>query len=100
MGAKEDTEHEKKNWHWRNSMRPVRFFRMDARATIIYFGLMPFWAHPWAWALMIINTILFMYLESKGLTFPSAIRSFRTWLLGQQRPAWLTMRKRRMIDYG
>lgn len=81
-------------------MRPVRFFRMDARATIIYFGLMPFWAHPWACALMIINTILFMYLESKGLTFPSAIRSFRTWLLGQQRPAWLTMRKRRMIDYG
>lgn len=99
MGAKEDTEHEKRNWHWRNSMRPVRFFRLDARATIIYFGLMPFWAHPWAWLFMITNTILFMFLESRGLTFPAAIRRGRAWLFGEKRDAWLSMRRRKLIDY-
>ena len=42
MGKVEDTIEERENWHWRNSMRPVRFFMMDARAAIpflVFIGL-------------------------------------------------------------
>ena len=28
------------NWHWRNSMRPVRFFAFDARAAFPFFLLL------------------------------------------------------------
>lgn len=100
MGSLEDTQYEKQNWHWRNTMRPVRFFGMDARVAIILFGLMPFWARPWAWGILIVNIVLFMFLESKGLTFPSAIRKFRAWLSGPLRPAWPGFKKRKMLDLG
>jgi hypothetical protein len=40
MGVREDTEEEKVNWHWRNSMRPVRFFGLDARASMPFFVLL------------------------------------------------------------
>lgn len=100
MGTAEDTAHEKANWHWRNTMRPVRFFAMDARVAIIYFAMIGFWAHLWAWILMVVNTMIFMYLEKKGLTFPSALRKFRTWIHGKLRPAWPRFKRRRLVDYG
>jgi len=100
MGQAEDSAHEKQNWHWRNSMRPVRFFNMDARVCIIIFGLMPFWAHPWAMVLVVLNVVTFIYLEGKGLTFPSAIRRFRSWVAGVKRPAWLSYRRCKLTDYG
>ena len=100
MAQLEDTIHEKQNWHWRNTMRPVKLFSMDGRAAAIYFAMIPFLAHLWAWILIVINTVIFMYLGNKGMTFPVAMRAFRTWILGQKRPAWISLRHRRMIDYG
>lgn len=99
MGTREDTEEERVNWHWRNSMRPVRFFGLDARAAI-----------PWMITLFhfrvitvfftIIFTVTFVYLERRGLTFDASLRAFRKWLLGQKRPAWLSLHRKRMVDYG
>ena len=73
MGAAEDTQIEKANWHWRNSMRPVRFFNLDARAALPFIVLL-FYLRPISIILTIIITMIFKYLEKKGLTFPAAMR--------------------------
>lgn len=99
MGAREDTEEERVNWHWRNTMRPVRFFGLDARAAWPFAVLLVYF-RPISLFLTIVITIVFVQLERKGLSFDSALRAFRSWLLGQRRPAWLSLRRRRMIDYG
>lgn len=87
------------DWHWRNSMRPVRFFVLDARAAIAF---MLFLMHMRLWTLgvAIIVMVLFWLLERKGLTFDAAMRSLRCWFIGNNRPALLWMRRSRMIDYG
>lgn len=99
MGSQEDTQEEKANWHWRNSMRPVRFFGMDARAAIPFFILLVYF-RPITLFLTFVSTFVFVSLEKRGLTFPSALRTLRSWFNGQKRPAWITFRRRRFIDYG
>lgn len=99
MGAVEDTAEEKVNWHWRNSMRPVRFFAMDARAAIPWCVLLVY-ARPWTILFALTTTIIFTSLEKRGLTFPSAMRAFRSWFIGQSRPAWIQLRHRKFVDYG
>ena len=99
MGQIEDTLEEKANWHWRNTMRPVRFFALDARAVIPYLVLLVY-ARPITIFLTVCSTALFLMLEKRGLNFGSAIRAFRSWLAGQKRPAWVSMRRRRMVDFG
>lgn len=99
MGAREDTEEERVNWHWRNSMRPVRFFGADARLAIPWFVVL-FHARLYTFALAILLTIVFIALERRGLTFDAALRTFRKWLLGQRRPAWMWYYKKKMIDFG
>ena len=95
----DDTAIEKANWHWRNTMRPVRFFSYDARAAIpVFFLLFHFRVYMIVLTVMII--FFFHFLEKKGLTVPAAIRSVRVWLLGQKRPGWISMRHRRTKDYG
>ncbi|MCB9963425.1 MAG: type IV secretion protein IcmT [Rhodospirillales bacterium] len=86
------------NWHWRNSMRPVRFFSFDARAAIPYVFLL-LYARLITLIICIVVTIIFALLERRGLTVPSAMRKFRSWLVGPKRPAWITIRRRRMVDY-
>lgn len=100
-GAKtpEEIAQERRSWHWRNSMRPARFFALDARAAIPFFILL----FHISWATFIATVVLtsfFRYLERKGLTFPAAMRALRSWFVGQSRPAWLSVRRRRMADYG
>jgi intracellular multiplication protein IcmT len=87
------------DWHWRNSMKPVRFFALDARVS---FFLLLFLLHmrPWTFGLFWVVCFLFWFLERKGLTFDASMRSFRTWIIGRNRPGWLWIRRRRMIDYG
>ncbi len=97
--AEDDTAIEKQNWHWRNTMRPVRFFNMDARAGIPYFLLLVY-ARPITLLFVIISTAIFKLMEKRGLTFPSALRAFRVWLFGDERPGWLRFRRRTMKDYG
>ncbi len=87
------------DYHWRNSMKPARFFMLDARVAIF---LMLFIIHMrmWTFLTFIAVCLLFWFLERRGLSFQAAIRSFRTWLLGKRRPAWLWTRKRKFHDYG
>ena len=99
MGSEEDTQEEKVNWHWRNSMRPVRFFNIDARAAIPFFVLLVYF-RPISLFLTITNTLVFIAMEKRGLTFPSSLRAFRSWLNGQKRPGWVYLRQRRWVDYG
>lgn len=99
MGAREDTEEERQNWHWRNSMRPVRFFGLDARAAIPFFITL-FHFRPVTVALTVIFTTVFVVMERRGLSFSASLRAFRAWFLGQRRPGWISYRRKRMIDFG
>ena len=99
MGKAEDTADAKANWHWRNTMRPVRFFGLDARAAIPFIILL-FHFRLYTLTITIAITVVFIMLERRGLYFTAAIRTFRTWFLGQRRPAWLSVRRKRMVDYG
>ena len=97
--AAEDTIEEKANWHWRNSMRPVRFFNLDARAALP-FALLLVYARPISLGLTILTTLVFHFLERKGLTFPAALRSLRLWFIGNYRPGWPVIYRRSMTDNG
>ncbi len=97
--AQDDLEAEKRNWHWRNSMRPVRFFNLDARAALPFFVLLVY-ARPHTIVMTIIIVMIFRFLESKGLTFPAALRALRSWFIGDNRPGWYMYSQRRMRDYG
>lgn len=99
MGKLEDTEEERMNWHWRNSMRPARFFNLDARAAFPFLILLVH-MRSYTFVLTIIITLIFMYLERRGLTFDASLRAFRLWLTGNKRPAWLSRSHRRMVDHG
>ena len=99
MGSLDDTNEERANWHWRNSMRPVMFFKLDARAAMP-FAVLLFYARLTTLIVAIITTTVFVLLERRGLTFDASLRSFRKWLLGQSRPAWISYHRRKMVDYG
>lgn len=99
MGTKEDTEEERVNWHWRNAMRPVRFFGVDARLSIPWFILL-FHFRLVTLGMTLLLTLVFVALERRGLTFDAALRAFRKWMLGQRRPAWLSVNRKRFVDYG
>ncbi len=99
MGKLEDTEEERMNWHWRNSMRPARFFNLDARAVFPFLILLVH-MRTYTLVLTILFTLIFIYLERRGLTFDASLRAFRLWIVGNKRPAWLSRSHRRMVDYG
>jgi len=85
--------------HWRNTQRPARFFALDARAaaTILLFLVH---ARVWTFVLAILVMIIFWFSERMGLTFESALRALRCYILGQNRPANHRQAMRRWIDYG
>lgn len=87
------------DWHWRNSMKPVRFFALDARVSL-FFLLFIIHMRAWTLGLFVVVCILFWILERKGLTFDAAMRSLRTWIVGRNRPGLLWIRRRRLTDYG
>lgn len=90
------------DWHWRNSMRPTRFFALDARAAIPIFTLIlptgDMRIH--LFYMTILAMIVFFILERRGLTFESALRSLRRWIHGEKRPAVMWFKCRRTRDYG
>lgn len=89
----------KLNWHWRDSMRTIRFLSFDARVA----WLIPVWLLYLRWSTIIISFIVFYFfrfLENKGLTFPSAIRAFRSWVIGRNRPGLLKVHEKKFRDYG
>lgn len=90
---------DKLNWHWRNSMQVVRFFAFDSRSALP----LPLLLVYFRWStliLMIASLLFFRYLERKGLTVPSAVRNFRAWFVGDERPGYLTSQQRKFHDYG
>lgn len=94
-----ENEIEQANWHWRNTMRSVRFFNLDARAGLMFFILL-IYARPVTLFLTVATTLVFRFLEMKGLTFPAALRALRVWIVGERRPAWSSRYTRRMKDFG
>lgn len=87
------------SWHWRNTMKTVRFFMFDAKAAgPVFLFLMH--ARTWTLVLFIVSLFLFWTLEKRGLTFASALRAMRVWLLGDKRPALLYTKRRKMVDTG
>jgi intracellular multiplication protein IcmT len=90
---------EKMNWHWRNSMRTVRFLAFDARAALPI-PLLLVYARWSTLFLTIAFLVLFRYLERKGLTFPAALRSMRVYFVGKDRPGWVKAQNKKFSDYG
>jgi len=85
--------------HWRNTQKPVRFFFLDARAFV---GILFYLVHArvWTFCLVLASTVVFMLFERHGLTFASALRAIRAWILGAHRPATSRFSRRRWTDYG
>jgi intracellular multiplication protein IcmT len=93
-----ETENEVR-WHWRNTMKPVRFFQFDARSGFFVI-LVLMHARLWTLYLMIGVNIIFWILERKGLSFAAALRALRVWFVGNYRPAWIYSRRRKFLDSG
>lgn len=90
---------EKFSWHWRNSMRTVRFFAFDSRSALPL-PLLLVYARWSTLALMILSLLVFRYLERKGLTVPAAMRNLRAWVVGANRPGWFKSQHKKFADYG
>lgn len=89
----------KLNWHWRDSMRTIRFLSFDGRVAF----LIPIWLLYLRWSTIIISFMVFYvfrFLENKGLSFPAAIRAFRSWVVGRERPGLLSANRHHFIDSG
>lgn len=101
MGGADKIETEG-DWHWRNSMKSLRFFALDARAAIPIFtlilptGSMRLYIFFGCVAAM----LAFWWLERLGLGVPAAMRALRSWILGPKRPAIMWFKRHKMIDYG
>jgi intracellular multiplication protein IcmT len=90
---------EMQNWHWRNTMRTVRFAAFDARAALPL-PLLLFYARWSTLFLSIAFLVIFRWLERKGLTFPAALRNLRAWIVGHDRPGWIKAQNKKFRDYG
>lgn len=90
---------EQLNWHWRNSMRPIRFFSLDARSALPLCFLLPF-PRVTTLVLSVVFIVFFVFLEKKGLTFMAAMRASRGLMFGDHRPALMTFKYRKLRDFG
>ena len=95
--AEEDGD--EKPWHWRDTMRPARFFNMDGRSAIPFCILLVYF-RPVTIVLTILTTLIFRLLEKKGLTFPAALRALRVWMIGINRPGLSSVFRYKFDDYG
>ena len=99
MGSKVGDLQEQVNWHWRNTMRPVRFFNFDAKAAIPFIFLL-FYFRVVTIVFLVLVLTGFWFLEKRGLTFDAAMRSTRHFMFGDKRPALISFKYRRLKDYG
>jgi len=95
--AKEEEVVLVQTWHWRNSQKTPRFWRFDARAGVVIL-LVVLFPRKWTIAMFFVTNILFWLLERKGLSFNSALRAFRVWIIGPKRPAYFWTDRRKMGD--
>ena len=85
--------------HWRYTQRPARFFMFDARASAMLFLFLVHISLTTG-ILAILSMLVFWVLERAGLSFHSAVRASRCYILGRNRPANHRRARRRIIDYG
>ncbi|OUT92527.1 MAG: hypothetical protein CBB87_01960 [Micavibrio sp. TMED27] len=94
---------EQLNWHWRNSMKPARFFNFDGRAAWPL-PLLLIYPRTSTIVIAVINMIIFRMLEKRGLTFPAALRVVRTSLVAfffdEIRPGLNGVHHRKFKDFG
>ena len=83
---------------WRDSMRPVRFYWLDARLLLL---LTPWLFYPtwWTTAIVAAAMLAFRVAEARGYRFGAALRAVRAWSAGRRR-ALHAGRARRFVDFG
>jgi hypothetical protein len=86
------------NWHWRNTMRPVLFFNLDARA-VLPFCLLIVYARLVTLIICICLTLIFWVVGKMGLTLPAAMRKLRVLIVGDSRPALKWYRHRKFREF-
>jgi len=83
---------------WYQTYKPSRFFMMDAKAGIpLILVLLHFRTYTVVPA--VIWVALFWFLDRRGMSFTSALRSARSWTIGDIRPAKGVFKIRARIDY-
>jgi intracellular multiplication protein IcmT len=90
---------EQGDYHWRNSMRPTRFFIFDSRTALAIF-LVIIHVREWTIVLALVVVLAFWVAERRGYGLEAAMRRVRTILLGPRRPATCYSARRKLIDYG
>jgi intracellular multiplication protein IcmT len=90
---------EQLNWHWRNSMRPIRFFGLDARSALPVILILPFFRIVTI-VLALLVVFFFLFLEKRGLSFSAAMRASRILIFGENRPALMSFKYRTLKDFG
>ena len=83
---------------WRDSMRPVRFYLIDARLLVllVLWLFVPTW---WTTAAVVLAVAALRVAEARGDRLHAALRRVRAWSAGR-RPALHAGRVRRFVDFG
>ena len=83
---------------WRDTMRPVRFYFMDARLLVLLtvWLFVPAW---WTTAAVVLAVAALRIAEARGYRLQAAIRAVRARSAGE-RPALRARRVRRFVDFG
>ena len=83
---------------WRDSMRPVRFYLVDARLLVLLTLCLfvPAW---WTAAAAVLAAAVFGVAEAKGYRLHAALRAVRALSAGRRR-ALHARRTRRFVDFG
>ena len=89
---------EAQNAPWRDTMRPVRFYMIDAKllipATLWLF--VPTW---WTTAAVVLTAVAFRVAEARGYRLGAAARAVRARTAGR-RHALHARRTRRFVEFG
>ena len=83
---------------WRDTMRPVRFYFMDARllALLVLWLFVPAW---WTTAAVVLAVVALRVAEARGYRLQAALRAVRARSAGE-RPALHARRVRHFVDFG
>ena len=83
---------------WRDTLRPVRFYMIDARLLMLLtvWLFLPTW---WTTASVVVAIAVFRVAEARGYRFGAALRAVRARIAGR-RPALHAGRRRRFVDFG
>ena len=83
---------------WRDTMRPVRFYVIDARLLVLLtvWLFVPAW---WTTAAVVLAVAALRVAEARGYRLHAALRAVRARFAGG-RPALHARRARRFVDFG